>query len=142
MKISPKQRAVLFCMFDGHCAYCGCVLPEKGWHADHVEPIYRNPKYTGWMAAKYPAGGCTFPDRDVVGNFMPSCRRCNLHKTAYSLESWRLVLEQQVRMARDYSRNYQMAERFGLVAQVETKVVFYFERLPSPPEPAKKEEAL
>ena len=31
MTLTKKQRAEVFAMFDGHCAYCGCVLPEKGW---------------------------------------------------------------------------------------------------------------
>jgi hypothetical protein len=142
MILTKKQRAELFNMFEGHCAYCGGVLPEKGWHADHVEPIYRewykahrSPTTSKWDGEKFiqveqdRKVTPSYPERDVIENFMPACRRCNLHKTAYSLESWRLVLEQQVRMAQDYSRNYQMAERFGLVAQVKTKVVFYFETL-------------
>ncbi len=37
-KISKIQRAELRMKFGGRCAYCGCKLPEKGWHADHVEP--------------------------------------------------------------------------------------------------------
>ncbi|MES1842645.1 hypothetical protein ABUT89_26860, partial [Escherichia coli] len=35
-KISKIQRAELRMKFGGRCAYCGCKLPEKGWHADHV----------------------------------------------------------------------------------------------------------
>ncbi|UYL04904.1 hypothetical protein LGIDLPPJ_00017 [Klebsiella phage KP13-27] len=27
--------------FGGYCAYCGQLLPEKGWHANHVEAVYR-----------------------------------------------------------------------------------------------------
>lgn len=27
--------------FGGRCAYCGCELPEKGWHADHVQAVLR-----------------------------------------------------------------------------------------------------
>ncbi|HHR4690493.1 TPA: HNH endonuclease, partial [Salmonella enterica] len=37
MSLTKKQRAELRMKFGGRCAYCGCVLPEKGWHADHVE---------------------------------------------------------------------------------------------------------
>ncbi|EAV6934312.1 HNH endonuclease, partial [Salmonella enterica] len=41
-KISKEQRAELRLKFGGRCAYCGCPLPEKGWHADHVEPVRRD----------------------------------------------------------------------------------------------------
>lgn len=36
MALTKKQRAILREKFGGKCAYCGCELPEKGWHADHV----------------------------------------------------------------------------------------------------------
>lgn len=41
MVLTKKQRAELRMKFGGRCAYCGCELPEKGWHADHVEAVYR-----------------------------------------------------------------------------------------------------
>jgi len=40
-KLTKAQRAVLREKFGGRCAYCGCELPEKGWHADHLEPVMR-----------------------------------------------------------------------------------------------------
>lgn len=39
MSLTKKQRAELRMKFGGRCAYCGCELPEKGWHADHVEAV-------------------------------------------------------------------------------------------------------
>jgi len=41
MALTKNQRAELREMFGGRCAYCGCELPEKGWHADHIEPVRR-----------------------------------------------------------------------------------------------------
>lgn len=41
MKLTKKQREVVYAMFGGRCAYCGCELPAKEWHADHKEPILR-----------------------------------------------------------------------------------------------------
>lgn len=41
MALTKKQRAELRMKFGGRCAYCGCELPEKGWHADHVQPVAR-----------------------------------------------------------------------------------------------------
>ncbi len=37
MALTKKQREKLRMKFGGRCAYCGCELPEKGWHADHVQ---------------------------------------------------------------------------------------------------------
>lgn len=39
MRLKTKQRQALFEKYGGRCAYCGCDLPVKGWHADH--PVYR-----------------------------------------------------------------------------------------------------
>ncbi len=33
MALTKKQREKLRMKFGGRCAYCGCELPEKGWHA-------------------------------------------------------------------------------------------------------------
>ncbi len=37
MALTKKQREKLRMKFGGRCAYCGCELPEKGWHAGHVQ---------------------------------------------------------------------------------------------------------
>lgn len=41
MKKSDRQK--VFEKYGGKCAYCGCEL-EKGWHADHLEPVVRRTK--------------------------------------------------------------------------------------------------
>ncbi|MCJ4899535.1 hypothetical protein LNT45_27440, partial [Klebsiella pneumoniae] len=41
MALTKKQREKLRMKFGGRCAYCGCELPEKGWHADHVQAVLR-----------------------------------------------------------------------------------------------------
>ena len=134
MTLTKAQRAQLYAMFDGHCAYCGSVLPDKGWHADHVEPIYRKTKMVRtedrFGSYKYvQTGECYAPENDHAGNFMPSCRACNIDKSSSNLENWRRSLEHKVEVLRKNYSAWRHAERFGLVAQVETKVVFYFERV-------------
>ena len=42
-QLTKKQREQIFNKFGGKCAYCGCELPIR-WHADHIEPIYREGK--------------------------------------------------------------------------------------------------
>ena len=115
MKLSKEQRAQLREKFGGKCAYCGIDLPEKGWHADHVEPILRewwkeshgtryevNPKTNKLEKHKIllePAGA-VYPEKDVLDNLFPSCRACNIDKHASSLESWRKQMERRVEVCR------------------------------------------
>lgn len=34
----PKSvRKQVYAKYNGHCAYCGCEIPEKGFNVDHVE---------------------------------------------------------------------------------------------------------
>lgn len=135
MTLSKIRRAELFAMFGGRCAYCGTALPEKGWHADHVAPIYRKTKMVrtegqfGRSHKYVQTGECYAPENDHAGNFMPTCRSCNIDKSASELEAWRRSLEHKVEVLRANYSAWRHAERFGLVAQVETKVVFHFEKV-------------
>jgi 5-methylcytosine-specific restriction endonuclease McrA len=45
----------------GKCHWCGCKLPKKGWHPDHVIPLVR--------------GGSNY-----ISNIVCSCAVCNLSK--------------------------------------------------------------
>lgn len=119
-------------MFGGRCAYCGSPLPEKGWHADHVAPIHRKTKLVrgdDWSYKFVKTGECYNPENDHTGNFMPSCRACNIDKSNIGLEDWRKSLEHKVDVLRKNYSAWRHAERFGLVAQIGSKVVFYFEKM-------------
>ncbi|EBO9763045.1 HNH endonuclease [Salmonella enterica] len=106
MALTKKQRERLRMKFGGRCAYCGCVLPEKGWHADHVQAVLRKSERCMKAAEK--------------GIFRL--------KTTYSLEMFRKPVSLQVERGRRSSVNFRTAERFGLVEVVEKPVVFWFEQ--------------
>lgn len=148
--MTKDKREALRMMFGGKCAYCGCDLPEKGWHADHVEPVLREWwKNKAWregrkqvfewnqglraMVAR-PAtdeelkAGFIHPERDVDGNLFPSCRACNIDKHASSLESWRRQMQDRVGVCRRNYSAFRHAERFGLVQEIVKPVVFWFEK--------------
>jgi hypothetical protein len=144
MKLTKAQRATLFAMFGGRCAYCGCELPEKGWHADHIQPVGREwwkkgPKVV-WSVDETTGRpvrtevkqvvGVERPDLDTFDNLMPACRACNIDKHANSLEGWRRSIEHKVRVLRDNYSAFRHAERFGLVQVTEKPIVFYFELWP------------
>lgn len=62
---TKQQIDELFQFFDGCCAYCGNQATE----IDHAIPVH-----------------CGGPD--VLGNFLPSCRNCNVRKSDNDLMDW------------------------------------------------------
>lgn len=127
-KLTKKQRAELFLRFKGCCAYCGCSLEGKRWHADHVDPVIRQSRYVkgkGFVQT----GKLYRPQNDHKGNFMPACAPCNISKADLDLESWRQVLHDMVRVLKDNYPTFRHALRFGLVKETGDSIVFHFERL-------------
>lgn len=133
MALTRKQRERLRMKFGGRCAYCGCVLPEKGWHADHVQAVLRKSERCMKVAEKgifrlKTTGEVFRPEADCPENIFPSCAPCNLLKTTYSLEMFRKQVSLQVERGRWSSVNFRTAERFGLISVVNKPVVFWFEQ--------------
>ncbi|HAF1615955.1 TPA: HNH endonuclease [Salmonella enterica] len=133
MALTRKQRERLRMKFGGRCAYCGCVLPEKGWHADHVQAVLRKSERCMKAAEKgifrlKTTGEVFRPEADCPENIFPSCAPCNLLKTTYSLEMFRKQVSLQVERGRRSSVNFRTAERFGLISVVNKPVVFWFEQ--------------
>ncbi|EBQ5259763.1 TPA: HNH endonuclease signature motif containing protein [Salmonella enterica] len=133
MALTRKQRERLRMKFGGRCAYCGCVLPEKGWHADHVQAVLRKSERCMKAAEKgifrlKTTGEVFRPEADCPENIFPSCAPCNLLKTTYSLEMFRKQVSLRVERGRRSSVNFRTAERFGLISVVNKPVVFWFEQ--------------
>lgn len=132
MSLTKKQRAALRDMFGGHCAYCGCVLPEK-WHADHVEPCLRKSKIVYSDATdtyRYQhTGEFWSPESNRADNYFPACVACNIDKGPCTLEVWRAALQHSADVLRRNYATFRHAERFGLITANEPVVVFYFEKL-------------
>lgn len=98
---------------DGHCAYCGSKL-KKGWHIDHVEPLYR--------------GYDKYPKNNDIDNLMPACPRCNIWKHTHSVEKFRQEIEAQPARLYRNSPGYRLANDYGIVISGRS-VVFYFEKM-------------
>lgn len=133
MALNKKQRAELKQKFGGRCAYCGCELGDK-WHADHVEAIFRYSEVVPRHERKDPlkfetrqTGKSERPHLDVLDNLFPACVPCNLFKSTFSINYFRLEVSRQADRARQYSVNFRTAERFGLVSEIKKPVVFWFE---------------
>lgn len=137
MKLTKAQREQVRQMFDGRCAYCGEPLPNR-WHADHVEPVIRAllVKDSKHGMYKLVSGPPLHPERDVIGNYMPSCPPCNLSKHSMTLEVWRGWLAGHVNSLNSYHPIYRLAKKYGLVQETGASVTFYFERISANKEPA------
>lgn len=108
---TKAERAIVWHKCNGHCAYCGTLLPDKGWHVDHIHPHRR--------------GGS-----NAMANLHPACWPCNNLKHTLSLEQFRKRIAAQLDRARKYSVNFRTAERFGLITVTAShKVKFYFETI-------------
>jgi len=127
MALSKKEREIVFNKSGGLCWYCGHDLPERGWHADHFEPIgrYKNVKITDRGVEHF--NDMERPELDTIENTVPSCSKCNLFKGSFSVEAFRKEIEQQVDRARLFSVNFRTAERFGLIEVTIKPIVFWFE---------------
>ncbi len=134
MALTKKQRQEVWAKSNGRCWYCGCQLPEKGWHADHVEPVIRNVRYV-WNTETQSYDSMpmwktemAYEGRDTIDNIVPACAPCNLYKSTYSVEQFRQLLQSSPERYRKQNSGIRAAERFGLLKFSEEPVVFWFEK--------------
>jgi 5-methylcytosine-specific restriction endonuclease McrA len=133
MGLSKKQRKQVYDKSGGKCWYCGCDLPERGWHADHIQPVIRELKivpdtsnsiYSHKMVATGKLGRA---QNDTIDNMVPACAPCNLFKASYDVEFFRTEIEAQIERVRKASSGFRIAERCGLIETKPQRVVFWYE---------------
>lgn len=95
-RLSKNQRAMVYKMYDGHCAYCGNKISYEEMQIDHIQPLA--------------LGG-----KDELSNMFPACRSCNKYKSTYTVEKFRKALERIPLVLKRNSSSYRIAERFGLI---------------------------
>lgn len=128
-------------MFGGKCAYCGVELPEKGWHADHVEPVVRSHAFGEWSESedghmRYRSYGegkkkikrLDNPKADRRDNLWPSCRACNINKSSTSIKAWRKFLIEGPESLASYNGRFKHMLRFGIVTVNPEPLLFWFEK--------------
>ncbi len=79
--MGPEARKKLLERYNGHCAYCGCVLTEETMTVDHFIP---RSKLHGR------------PNRDKLNNFVPACRVCNHVKSNQGMKQMRMYFRNTV----------------------------------------------
>jgi 5-methylcytosine-specific restriction endonuclease McrA len=94
--------------YDGRCAYCGKEITIKEMQIDHFTPrIY---------------GGT-----DDCDNLMPACRDCNNYKYSFSLEQFRMYIE-NIYNELGKTAKWRVAERMGIFERKNVRIKFYFEK--------------
>lgn len=124
--MNKKLRFKVFSKYDGRCAYCGCLLPDK-WHIDHLEPIKRTHVWDK-VSQSWRVSGCDHPELDCFDNMMPSCPSCNINKHNDSVETFRNNIKGYLKSLNERMVQYQMVRRYNLVRETNYDVIFYFER--------------
>lgn len=121
-----KKRQRIWDKSGGLCFYCGCELPEKGWHADHFHPIIRRLEFNKGTITT--GKECAHPHLDTEDNLVPSCAPCNNFKHSLSIEQYRQSIEDQFENVQKYSTGARQLVRMGLLDFSKKPVVFWFER--------------
>ena len=116
--IPKKTREEVYAKYNGHCAYCGKKIEYKDMQLDHLIPVQRER-----------FGRCTEEQIECFKNYMPSCRRCNHMKRAYSLEGFREAVETIPKKLYRDNYIYKVGLDYGLVEAHEHKIKFYFEQV-------------
>lgn len=125
MKLTKAQRAEVFRMFDGHCAYCGVKLGDR-WHADHKDPIIRNTYLPQPNTPKV-----LRPKNHVMENMFPACAPCNIDKGSFCVEGYReWIMAHLTSLQRQ--ANFKSVMRHRVIAETNEPIVFYFERAATP----------
>ncbi|HTJ53759.1 MAG TPA: HNH endonuclease domain-containing protein [Cyclobacteriaceae bacterium] len=130
MAFTKLQREQIHQKFNGHCAYCGEVIKLKDMQIDHIIP---QSFFWGFVKSKIHVPDflkhLTETDVNHNDNLHPACRVCNKWKATFHLELFRSEVSDQLKRLNDYSSNFRMAKKYGLVLEVSKPIVFYFERV-------------
>lgn len=115
--ISKTVRKAVYEKYDGHCAYCGCVIAMAEMQIDHMEAVYLH---------QIDSGG-EMTELNDISNLMPACRACNFYKSTFGIEKFRHNLETlPARLEKFFI--YRLAKKYGLIKEINEPVKFYFEK--------------
>lgn len=122
--MKQKDRLVIKNKYNGHCAYCGVILAKR-FHIDHVHP--KNQAHFLKSDVMKESLNLSINSIDENKNLKPACFRCNQWKKTFSVEEFRVEIESQAERLRSRQAGFRLAEDFGVIQEVNTAVIFYFE---------------
>ena len=123
------DRDLIYCKFNGKCAYCGHKIKIGDMQVDHIIP---RSTYSFHMQTRHKVPSflshLTINDVNHIDNLFPSCQVCNLRKLNYSLEDFRNEVNELVEILESKSHTYKLAKRFNFVKAKRVRTFkFYFE---------------
>lgn len=124
------DRQLVWQKYGGKCAYCGEQITVKDMQVDHIIPQWNFEnmvKKQGFIPSFLT--NLTVDDLNHIDNLNPSCRVCNKWKSGNPLEVFRNELTSQIKRLNEYSSNYRIAKKYGLIEEKPTQIKFYFETL-------------
>ncbi len=108
------DRLKIYQKYGGKCAYCGIPIEFKKMQVDHLWPRFLANHRKGL-------------NNDRPENLMPSCPKCNIHKSGMTIDVWRAELQRQVKMLRKNAQ-FDRALRFQQIIINEIPISFYYEQ--------------
>jgi len=121
--MTAKDRQLVHDKCNGHCGYCGKPITTKQMQVDHIEPKRRGDNDADLQRYNIARG------LDVMANYMPSCARCNRRKGTFTIEQFRAEIGLQIERLNKYNSNYRLAKDYGLITEMDKRILFYFEKL-------------
>ena len=106
---TKEQRKLVYQMYGGHCAYCGCKLELKDMQVDHFNSVY------------------AYDGKDELENYMPSCRQCNFYKSTGTVEQFRQNLKETMLKGLKKTFQYRLLVKYDLIQENDKEIKFYFE---------------
>lgn len=106
---TKERRKLVYQMYDGHCAYCGCELEFKDMQVDHFNSVY------------------AYDGKNEIGNYMPSCRQCNFYKSTGTIEQFRQNLKETMLKGLKKTFQYRLLVKYDLIRENDKEIKFYFE---------------
>lgn len=122
-KNKAELKAMLYNKTNGCCAYCGCELYDGNFQIDHIIPKRRG------SSSEYHTNYNKERGSDNESNLFACCGSCNSSKSDLNLEDFRERVLDRIKRLNDYSTEYKIAKRFGLVKETDIPIIFYFEKL-------------
>lgn len=127
-------REKVYWKFKGCCSYCGEKILYRSMQVDHMIPQsnysydtandrikdIRIPNFLKHLTAG---------DVNHIDNLYPACRKCNLFKSDFTLELFRIELQNQLERALKTSSNYRRALQFNQVIETPKPIIFHFEKM-------------
>jgi 5-methylcytosine-specific restriction endonuclease McrA len=127
--MKKEVRLQVYEKYQGHCGYCGETIEYKDMQVDHVIPqseFYR--KIDKKIGIPDFLSHLTPMDLNHIDNLMPSCRICNKWKDTFDIDGFRKQLSEQLDRLNNYSSNYRIAKKYGLIQETYKPIKFYFEK--------------